>query len=146
MVNIRPADMDMHQGREEKAEAFVFKVFQLRLQEKQDFLLTPCCSFPMQSRKPSTWARHMASRNINASRQARVCDFNTQPSICLTFFLQWQTAPQPFVMASEAFQMKDKSCGLSYLCVPPGSWLSDSYSHMWIFWEGIGEPTHLCPR
>lgn len=70
---------------------------------------------------------------------ARAHDSSTQPSFHITFLLRWQTAPQPFVIITEPFQLKDKSCGLSSACCRAWPW--DSYTSVGGPWEGRGEPT-----
>lgn len=99
---------------EEKVEALVFKIFWFRLQEQSYVSLTPCCRFQMQPKELCSWARSVAGRVIlNAcqstwSKHTAILSHNISP--------QWQTAPQPFVIITEPFQLKDKSCGLASAC------------------------------
>lgn len=102
----RPGDRGIHLSREEKVKALVFKVFWLRLQTERDFLLIPCYSTQVQSKELSSWASDVEAEN-NTSVHAITYDSSTEPSICLTSFLQWQTAPQSFAMIAEPFQLKD---------------------------------------
>lgn len=100
----------------------------------------------MQSTELSSWASSMVGREIHTYIHTRAYDSSTQPSIHITSFLWWQTAPQPFVIITEPFQLKDKIFVLPYSCLLSGRWPWESYSSMGGLGEGRGEPTHPCPQ
>lgn len=101
----------------------------------------------MQSRELSSWASGVAGREIHTYIHARAYDSSTQPSICITSFLRRQTAPQPFVMITELFQLKDKSCSLPYSCLLSGRWPWELAIHLWEDFERAGEsPPTLAPK
>lgn len=125
----------------EKVETLVFKIFRLRLQEQSYFLLTPCCSFQMPPKELCSWAA--AWQGGWHSMHARAHDSSTQPSFHITSLLQWQTAPQPFVIITEPFQ-KDKSCGLPSACYLEHG--HGTATHLWEASERAAEsPLTLAP-
>lgn len=69
-------------------------------------------------------------REGNTHVHARVYDSSTWPSFHITSLLRWQTAPQPFVIITEPFQLKDKSSGLPSAC-----YLEHGHGAATHFWE-----------
>lgn len=74
----------------------------------------------MQSKELRSWASSVIGREIHTDIRARAYDSSTQPSIHITSFLWWQTAPQPFVIITEPFQLKDKKLWIALIL--PAIW------------------------